>query len=344
MANFRDPAMVIQDFFVLVKFWHAVDGVFIWEFFTTLDYEWSVIRGHRPYRWTILMYSLTRWAGLVAVILNLVGLNVTKPINCQAWITFELIFSNLSFTAASLLIVLRIVAIWNKNKIAVATATGAWITNIALLIQGTAVLRSTWDPARNVCVVFNTATGKLSTIVTLVTDIVLLLIMLVGLLRLRRYGSGMFRLAQLMWKQGVIWLFVATITEVTPVVFISLNLNDPFNIMFKFPSLITMAIVAPRMHRALVDFASESTDIIQDSLPTTARSRSIVFRSNHTHHTPVRLPPMEVAMHTTCELYAEAHRASCRSCDGSGSDIGLDGQPRDKPQERSLGDDMESGM
>src|SRR5712675_35156 len=24
-----------------------------WEFFTTLDYEWSVIQGSRPYRWTI---------------------------------------------------------------------------------------------------------------------------------------------------------------------------------------------------------------------------------------------------------------------------------------------------
>jgi hypothetical protein len=24
-----------------------------WEFVTTLDYEWSVIRGHRPFRWTM---------------------------------------------------------------------------------------------------------------------------------------------------------------------------------------------------------------------------------------------------------------------------------------------------
>jgi len=24
-----------------------------WEFFTTLDYEFDIIRGHRPYRWTI---------------------------------------------------------------------------------------------------------------------------------------------------------------------------------------------------------------------------------------------------------------------------------------------------
>lgn len=66
----------------------------------------------------------------------------------------------------------------------------------------------------------------------------LLLIMLVGLLRLRRYGVGTFGLTQLLWKQvgilvessgfsftdaflfskGVIWLFIATFAEVTPVV------------------------------------------------------------------------------------------------------------------------------
>ena len=26
-----------------------------WEFFSTLDYEWDVIRGRRPYRWTVLV-------------------------------------------------------------------------------------------------------------------------------------------------------------------------------------------------------------------------------------------------------------------------------------------------
>jgi hypothetical protein len=57
----------------VVKLWHTVDGLFMcvcrvrkvsghhvthlcilsWEFITTLDYEWSVIQGRRPYRWTI---------------------------------------------------------------------------------------------------------------------------------------------------------------------------------------------------------------------------------------------------------------------------------------------------
>jgi hypothetical protein len=30
-----------------------------WEFVTTLGYEWSVIRGRRPYRWTIVVCTAT---------------------------------------------------------------------------------------------------------------------------------------------------------------------------------------------------------------------------------------------------------------------------------------------
>jgi hypothetical protein len=59
---------------MVVKVWHVFDGIFLcvaclsritrrschviallfsWEFVTTLGFEWNVIRGHRPYRWTI---------------------------------------------------------------------------------------------------------------------------------------------------------------------------------------------------------------------------------------------------------------------------------------------------
>jgi hypothetical protein len=32
-----------------------------WEFFTTLDYEWSFFRRHRPFRWTIWVGSNARF-------------------------------------------------------------------------------------------------------------------------------------------------------------------------------------------------------------------------------------------------------------------------------------------
>ncbi|KAI0288463.1 hypothetical protein B0F90DRAFT_1930106, partial [Multifurca ochricompacta] len=136
MVNFHDPGVIAQDACAYVKLWHAVDGLFIWEFFTTLDYEWSVIVGRRPYRWTIWVYSLTRLSTLVAVVLNMLGFDSKTPLNCQVWAVFELIFAYLAFGAASLLIVLRIVAIWNRNRIAVAIAAGAWLTNIGFLIHG----------------------------------------------------------------------------------------------------------------------------------------------------------------------------------------------------------------
>jgi hypothetical protein len=34
-----------------------------WEFVTSLGFEWSVIRGHRPYRWTI-------WVRMIALTLD----------------------------------------------------------------------------------------------------------------------------------------------------------------------------------------------------------------------------------------------------------------------------------
>jgi len=47
----------------------------------------------------------------------------------------------------------------------------------------------------------NTEENKPNIIVTLVTDIVLLLIVLIGLLRLLRNSGGSFSLGRLLWKQ-----------------------------------------------------------------------------------------------------------------------------------------------
>ncbi|KAH9031889.1 hypothetical protein EDB85DRAFT_1300571 [Lactarius pseudohatsudake] len=56
---------------------------FSWDFFTTLDFEWDYITGRRKFRWTLLLYSLSRLGALGTTICNLVGYNVTHQINCQ---------------------------------------------------------------------------------------------------------------------------------------------------------------------------------------------------------------------------------------------------------------------
>jgi len=321
MVNFRDPVVVVLDSWAFVKLCHAVDSLYLWEFFTSLGYEWSVIRGHRPYRWTIWIYSITRVAGLLAVILNMVGIDVTAPLNCQAWLIFQLVFGYMAFAAASLLIVLRIIAVWNKDRVVVAVATGVWVTNIGFLVQGIARLRATYVPKQQSCMIRDTERSKLNIIATLITDVILLVIMLIGLIRSRHYGGDTFGLGQLLWKQGVIWLVLASIAEVPPTVFICLNLNDMFNLMFQVPSLTIMSIAATRMYRTLADFA-EFTDIAQDSQQTSNRAIPRIRVSS-----PISTS-VEVATHTT----SEQHPLSQTSRPSHGSSIVVDGpeQPYDK--------------
>jgi hypothetical protein len=138
MVNFHDPAVVAKDNFVLLKLWHVVDGIFLWEFFTNLDFEWSFIRRRRRYRWTIWIYSLSRLATLAAVISNLVLLNLDTSPNCSfsTPVIFASFSAYLALAAASLLLVIRVIAIWNRNKVVIVVATTMWAINGAFFIQG----------------------------------------------------------------------------------------------------------------------------------------------------------------------------------------------------------------
>jgi hypothetical protein len=99
--------------------------------------------------------------------------------------------------------------------------------------------RPAWDPVSQNCIILNTEKHKPSIISTLITDIVLLLIVLIGLLPLLHDRGGSFALGRLLWKQvrsgrsrftvsqftylfplpkGVIWLLIATVVEVPPTV------------------------------------------------------------------------------------------------------------------------------
>ena len=68
-----------------------------------------------------------------------------------------------------------------------------------MIIEFDLQFRSTWDMEINDCVLYLDSV-KLSTISAFVTDITLLLMMLFGLYRIRRYG-GLMTLGRLLWNQ-----------------------------------------------------------------------------------------------------------------------------------------------
>jgi len=326
MVNFNDPAVIAADSVEMAKLWHTVGGLYIWEFFTTLEYEWKVFRGRLPYRWTIWVYSFARVSVLVSVILRFFLLDNTTPINCQVALTTTLVLSSLSNTASSLLIVLRIIAIWNKNKVVMAAAISIWCINIGFLIKSPVEIRAVWLNTQLTCVGDTRRNNPPGLVSMLITDISLLLIMLVGLFRLRRHGSA-FGLNQVLWRQGVLWLLLATVADVPPVVFVLLNLNAPLNVMFIMPTWVTMAIAATRMHRLLVDFAFRSTEIFIEHMTPQSSNPPV----QNTERPPIPANPldrMEVAVHVVSEQDRASYEGDGvssfhtgeQTCGGSSSD------------------------
>ncbi|KAI9430857.1 hypothetical protein H4582DRAFT_1352571 [Lactarius indigo] len=254
MVNFHDPAVIKADFAVFVNFMHCLDGIFLWDFFTTMDFEWEYITGKRNFRWTLVLYSVSRLGALGTTIGNIVGFNVTHQIDCQQWILWTLITAYTSFACASALISLRVVAIWRRNYLVMALTIGMWLTNVGFLLYGIVKVRSTWSPSARACLLENTFQSRDNITVTVATDFVQLIIMLAGLLRSHQTKYGMFRH---LYVQGLIWLVAATIGELPSAIFINLNLNDPWNLMFQNLALFTMEICATRMYRSLANYNME---------------------------------------------------------------------------------------
>ncbi|KAH9173128.1 hypothetical protein EDB89DRAFT_808256 [Lactarius sanguifluus] len=258
MTDWKSPAVVTAEYFTFVKLCHAIWGVLIWEFVVNIEFEYSVFTGKRKFRSSFLLYLAARWCPLFCVITILVGIDPINRINCQANIIFAFLFANISLVSASALIVLRIAAIWGLNKIAISIASAAWLANTGSLIHSLAVLHGTWSGG--ICKVTNSFETKTNILVTFVTDLVLLALMLIGLLRWenarQRGGVGW-----LLYTQGLAWMIIVVLAGAPVTVFVLLNLNDPMNLMFQVPALITMTIGASRVYRGLSDYVHSETSV-----------------------------------------------------------------------------------
>ncbi|KAI9455444.1 hypothetical protein BJY52DRAFT_1386110 [Lactarius psammicola] len=270
MVNWRDPDTVKAEELALIKFIHVIGGIYIWEFITCLGFEYSVITRKRKFTWSFPLYLGCRWSPLFAITSQFVGFDVSRKIDCQAWVILAFMLGYLSFVFASALIILRIAVLWNRNKIIIAFACIVWIGDAATYVYSLTTLRSAWDERS--CTVLHTDHSRIGVLSTFTTDLILLVLMLTGLMRWKNAPStrGVW---QLLRMQCFTWIVIVTLAELPPTVFILLNLNDPFNLIFqnlarepaasklRSSSLTVMfctqvvitALGAARIHRGLVD-------------------------------------------------------------------------------------------
>jgi len=163
-------------------------------------------------------------------------------------------FDMASWAFASLIIVLRIIAIWDRNHFISLISFSVWSAAFVLNMQVLRNVGAEYDPALDVCFPTHTDTSLVGAIAIPAADAILFLLMLAGLL-LRAQGTK-FGIWRVLYNQCIIWMVVAAVAEIPPMVFLILDLNGAWNLMFPGVAAAILSICATRMYRALCEQGS----------------------------------------------------------------------------------------
>ncbi|VDB92329.1 unnamed protein product [Peniophora sp. CBMAI 1063] len=252
MHDWQSSEEIIRDTFYLSKTLHICIGASIWEYVSTFDYEWAVLRGKRRYLWTIWVHSGCRLSMLLCFLLFVVQQSGWMAWNCTAFYISALAASYVSLGLASLLIVFRVLAVWERRKPIIVVSYLVLTISIVLNIRDLTLLRAYYSSDFHSCIAYDTLEFVPNVAGVLASDALLLVLMLVGILRMRE--ARHFGIARFLYRQGVVWLLLVMIVEIPALIFAILHLNDPLTSMLQPVEVVSLGICATRMHRGLSDY------------------------------------------------------------------------------------------
>jgi len=265
MVSSTDYALETYGYFL--KLFHVFGGVYIWEFIINVDFEWQVYKGKRPWRWSLIVYIVTRGLALTTFILAFVGFNLTREFDCEVWFHFLVTTGWSAEAFASLLLVLRGVAIWGRDLRIVALAGSLWLANLGGVFYAITRSHAQWSPAFRTCAITDTVEFKWSLVINFIEDFGLLGIMIAGVLHKR----GATELWDMLYFQSLFWILAAILAKLPTLILCFRNINDSWNLMFQLPHLVLMVIASTRAYRDLFQYITKGN---QNSRPSYRRNES----------------------------------------------------------------------
>ncbi|KAI0248736.1 hypothetical protein BJV78DRAFT_1233019 [Lactifluus subvellereus] len=321
------PEYVLESYGFFLKAFHAFAGLYIWEYITSLHFEWEVYTGKRPWRWSFIWYIAARVLTLGAFIGALVGFNLTTEFHCNVWFRSCLAMGWLAAATSSFLLVLRGVAIWGRDpRIVVITGT-FWLANLAGSFYAITRAHTQWTPILKTCAITDTVEFRWSLTINFIEGVALLGIMVWGVLQKR----SATQLWNVLYFQGVFWVLIAIMAKLPTIAMCFKNINDPWNLMFQFPHLTLMVIASTRAYRDLVQCVHTND---QDSNPSRRRREVTWMRSASRNERDVEITVNKtVAFDVELRLGKGAPATPSRMGDKeSGSDT-----PEHKKEEQYIG-------
>ncbi|KAK7044852.1 hypothetical protein R3P38DRAFT_2609161 [Favolaschia claudopus] len=277
MVDWKSQAEIIKDGAAFGKFMHALLGLYIWEWFTSLKFDYDYISGKRKFRWPMIFYFLNRYCLLFALIGIAVSLNVTTKIDCQGLYTFNALFGNAAIGLASINLSLRTIAVWNQRWFIWIPLTLVIMGHLSLLLHGV-LIKADWIPEQGGCVITETDNRLLAATFIYGMSFDFLVLCLTAYKLLFPTG-GKSRLVSLIFNDGLIYFVIAFLSNLLATIFMLLDLNAVMSIIANVPAAIASTIVACRAVRRLSNYSGSTTGAQMYTGATTASS-TLAFRTS----------------------------------------------------------------
>ncbi|KAF9482277.1 hypothetical protein BDN70DRAFT_930114 [Pholiota conissans] len=272
MVDWSSQEELIKDSQAFDKLIHALLGLYLWEWFISLPFDWQYITGKKIFRWPMIFYFLNRYCLLFALIGIAVALNVTTEINCQNLYTFNQVFGNGAIGLASINLSLRTMAVWSRAWYIVVPLVLIIMGHWSLLLHGI-LLKAAWIDGQ--CVITETD-NKLLAITFIYSMCFDFLVLCLTAFKLLYPKTGRSRLVELIFNDGLIYFLLAFLANLIATIFMLINLNPVMSIIANVPAAIVSSIVACRIVRRLSNFTHNGAE----TFPVTTGGSTIAFRSN----------------------------------------------------------------
>ncbi|KZV98540.1 hypothetical protein EXIGLDRAFT_832105 [Exidia glandulosa HHB12029] len=264
MVDWHDPTVQMRTARVASFITNVAAGCYIWEFLLAFHFDWEHLTRRRPLRWSVIPYIGTRYTCLFAIVAVFRVSNVFHPeIGCTAWWKFIYISSYTAVALASLLLVIRVVAVSLHSRW-VSVALGIlWVGQVVALLYGAIKTKGVYMSDIFACNPIRSVEDRYNTFAPLALDIVCLA--LVTCFVWREQGAGT---RGLLIQSGVIYFIIPVLVYLPLAILQALNLNDGMNLLLQVPALITLVTCATRLYREHMDLDRHTLDTLSPNTST----------------------------------------------------------------------------
>ncbi|KAL4248152.1 hypothetical protein ABKN59_007884 [Abortiporus biennis] len=273
MVDWNSPEEQLLEADAFSKVVHVASGVYIWEFLISLDFDYMYLSRQKKFQWPMIFYFFVRYAMLSSMILNMVGLDYTKRLNCQALFTYLQIAGVGCGGLASINLALRCMAIWKRRLVVVIPLVVIILGHWSLILQGAQITAIYIDGVG--CELTSNRVDLLggSFVYAVCLDFVVMALTAYRLCYSTPWPST--GIMGILFQDGLIYFISSFFANLLAAIFNFMNLTPVLSIIFNAPAVVAAVIASTRAVRSLAAFTSEQGHIHYQS--TNVHSAGLIF-------------------------------------------------------------------